>query len=743
MKKRLIFAPVVAVLCCAGAFAAGLQSEEMLFPVSWSGATAMRSGSYQQAIEELRKRKDDPDTAARLFKLATAYLRAGDSAKALSNFNAAMAKDDALAPLAWVAIGDILQKKKLDNKKKIGNVLACYGRALAVPLPLRYRNQIFEKITAIIGSDTTPIAGAHFFADFSQWANSHKPPAPPPPDSLHEQVATAIRDSLWPRIDSVISRTLETRGTEVQCAIVKLIDSAQVPDSALSAAGFFSLAKIAEENHLFDLSERMLALAQHRPALSTSVGPAVLQRFRAKLFFDERKYDDAVGELTRYMKKYGYESDLLLLTARAYKILDNIDKAALWYDRFIARTPHYPALAEMLWRRAWMEEDRGQPAAAMGFYSRIYTAFPKSQRAEESYIRRALCLYQMGKYDSAWQVLTLFEKRNPTSSFLAASQYWRAKCRCGRNNPEAAKLLLDSVARREPFDYYAHRARDLLVFLGDTLNSRLLIDSVYDNTRAIAWLDSVAPPSKKQVTPEDSLNFRRGVVLATVGDVAEAEIFLESMELWYPGNLSLQFKIAALYRLAQAPSLSAGAGRRLSWRIPYEDRANIPLPAYTLMYPFFFRDIIKSEAQRWNVDPYFVSAVIRQESSFNPEALSPVGAVGLMQIMPATARAIARELHEPFSIDSLYHPSANIRYGTYYLRKLLDQFNENEVLVLASYNGGPPNAKEWYLRNKEKDPDLLVEGIGFSETRNYVKKVMANFWIYRKLSRLGTPILPY
>jgi soluble lytic murein transglycosylase len=264
----------------------------------------------------------------------------------------------------------------------------------------------------------------------------------------------------------------------------------------------------------------------------------------------------------------------------------------------------------------------------------------------------------------------------------------------------------------------------------------LSVDTVYDVNKSIAWLDSVSPPGKKSLGKEDSLNLRRGLVLALTGNAAGANLFLEPLELSNVSNLPLEYKIGAFYRMVDAPAEATYAGRRLSWRIPLEARAKIPLPVYALIYPRFFLSMVKTEAADHVVDPYFVYAVIRQESTFNPDIISPSGAIGLMQIMPATGKTIARELKEPFSTDSLFSPAVNIRFGAYYLSQLLDQFNENEVLALASYNAGPTNAMGWYLRNRDKDFDLFVEDIDFSETRNYVKKVLGNYWFYLKLARV-------
>jgi soluble lytic murein transglycosylase len=232
---------------------------------------------------------------------------------------------------------------------------------------------------------------------------------------------------------------------------------------------------------------------------------------------------------------------------------------------------------------------------------------------------------------------------------------------------------------------------------------------------------------------EDSINLRRAIVSATIGRIIDAEAFFEPVEQAMKGSPSLVFRMARLYQSTGAITQCVRAGRRILARLPKEAKGHLPLPARTLLFPKPWAEVVKAEAQKWNLDPSFTYAVIRQESVFDPEVVSPAGAIGLMQIMPATGKTIARELGEPFSIETLYTPEANIRYGTYYLHKLLKEFNNSHEFTLAGYNGGPPKAKEWQDRGKDKDPDLMVEGIVFSETRNYVKKVMANFWTYSQI----------
>ena len=105
-----------------------------------------------------------------------------------------------------------------------------------------------------------------------------------------------------------------------------------------------------------------------------------------------------------------------------------------------------------------------------------------------------------------------------------------------------------------------------------------------------------------------------------------------------------------------------------------------------------------------------------------------------MQIMPYTGKYIAEKKGRKFTADSLYLPHYNILFGTYYLHELQEEFDTNFVLMLAAYNAGPHNAKRWAEQNGNDEFDLFVEDIGYTETRNYVKKVMANYWTYCFLS---------
>jgi soluble lytic murein transglycosylase len=147
-------------------------------------------------------------------------------------------------------------------------------------------------------------------------------------------------------------------------------------------------------------------------------------------------------------------------------------------------------------------------------------------------------------------------------------------------------------------------------------------------------------------------------------------------------------------------------------------------------YPVPHRDVLGPAARQWNLDEALVYSIIRQESRFMPDARSRVGAMGLMQLMPATARWVARQIPvQPYRQDMLALPETNILMGTYYFRRVLDDLG-HPILAAAAYNAGPGRARRW-RDERPLEGAVYVETIPFNETRDYVKNVFANAWYYR------------
>ena len=159
-------------------------------------------------------------------------------------------------------------------------------------------------------------------------------------------------------------------------------------------------------------------------------------------------------------------------------------------------------------------------------------------------------------------------------------------------------------------------------------------------------------------------------------------------------------------------------------------------------FPLLYVEEFQRHTDRTNIDLADLLALTRQESAFNPRAVSPVGARGLMQLMPATARRTARNIRvPPPSLVGLLFAPTNIQIGTYHFKELLDAFDDHRVLAYAAYNAGSHRVEQWIKDAKGMDTIAWIETIPFYETRNYVKNVLAFQQVYSYLLGTPTPIL--
>jgi soluble lytic murein transglycosylase len=150
-----------------------------------------------------------------------------------------------------------------------------------------------------------------------------------------------------------------------------------------------------------------------------------------------------------------------------------------------------------------------------------------------------------------------------------------------------------------------------------------------------------------------------------------------------------------------------------------------------VLYPRAFGDLVIKYSARAGIEPSLAYAVMRAESSYSPAATSPVGARGLMQLMPQTAAQIMHE--KKTDPEKLYDPELNIKLGTRHLRDLMDLNADNLTAVIASYNAGGTNVNRWLKTFANLNNEEFIESIPFGETRDYVKKVLTTAALYRRL----------
>lgn len=155
---------------------------------------------------------------------------------------------------------------------------------------------------------------------------------------------------------------------------------------------------------------------------------------------------------------------------------------------------------------------------------------------------------------------------------------------------------------------------------------------------------------------------------------------------------------------------------------------------WRMLYPIKYKELIFKYADFFDNDPYLVVAIIYRESKFNPQAVSPKGAIGLMQIMPETAVWIAENLEiADFQLEDLAEPEVNIYFGNWYLANLSKEFQGNLIATLAAYNGGRGNVQKWITKNHWSEEAYSIDQIPFPETQRFVGNVLSLYQRYLQL----------
>jgi len=721
----LLIAPILLGFGACSLFA----NPRLPVPISWIGTKELASGSPESALVAV-KSDTTADTLLKFFKIGTINVVLGKTADAAAALNRVNKGSPLLAPIAMEQIGDAAA-----TASGGGNIaLLAYSATLkATDLPTNYRRHIFTKIKTIADMGTPLPDNRPWAAEYQKWYVKQRLFDAAGLETLCDSL---IKAGQLADADSILEQYLPELNKKEVCGVVNRMFQHRSSDSATLTTKFLiSLASQAIGCRDFATAERLLGIAQKRADFTTAVPERKSLLLAANIAFGREQWKKATDLYKKYDTTYGPESDVLMNTARAYRSLGNAAQATAWYDRHVKHFPSHAKTQEILWLRAWNHEENGHLKSAAAAYRRVFNT--KGSRTEEAYIRHALCYYRQQEYDSAIIYLNTFQKKYPQSSYLWSGMFWQGKCYAAKKKTGEARKVWGNLAKLDPTDYYAHRARQLM---GEQDSADFILTSVLaldtPEARARVWLDSISPAQKKKLSAGDSVNLRRGAALLSVARADLAEFFLDDFERNYHSNLLLQYDLATAYAIAGSEARSFSVARRLSWRIPMECRETMPIHVQAIMYPPFYSKVVSKHAAEFGVDPLFVTAVMRQESIFDKDIVSPAGARGLMQIMPYTGKDIAVKLNAKYHDDSLFSYSYNIRFGAYYLKHRLDQFNGSHVLALCSYNAGPHNAIKWQERNKKSEYDLFVEDIGFRETRGYVKKVIGNYWTYKGLVKI-------
>jgi soluble lytic murein transglycosylase len=463
----------------------------------------------------------------------------------------------------------------------------------------------------------------------------------------------------------------------------------------------------------------------------------------------ERKQTPAARSYLESLELDAGEADAqrlhyLLLCARRRD-----DRAAMneIVERLGKQYPTSPWRLESLWALANLYLVDNQPANYEPLYRACYESFPSNPRAAECHWKVAWSHY-LSRADDAGDYLRAHLATFPASDNAPGALYFLARLAESTGDAAAGRVYYGEIVREYPSHYYTALARERLTSVaGGTgvaagtvvAGARPAVVRSTTPTPADDFLRTVAFPSRVH-NPDFQPNaiakarVERARMLAAAGLDDWAEV-----ELRYAAQYEDQPQVIALELAAEATRKDAHAQalrylKRYASDYLYYPIDSAPADFWHMAFPLPFRMEFEHSAQQQNLDLFLLAALARQESEFDPKAVSSSSARGLIQILPSTGRELSRRLQiKTFTTARLFQPAVNLELGAYYLRSIADTLDGRWEAALAAYNAGPARAKTWLTRADFREPAEFVESIPFRETRNYVQVVLRNADLYRRI----------
>jgi len=447
------------------------------------------------------------------------------------------------------------------------------------------------------------------------------------------------------------------------------------------------------------------------PVSGESLRDDVLRKLGTVLF-RQKKYHEAATEFSRAGDTYNaaralYRAgDFVAFHTAVSKLVSMKDKRA----------------ASLLLALASKKRRDGKIEETLELYRNVRTAYPS--HAEEALWGTAWTFYRTGDYEAASKVFAELVTSYPNSRYL----YWQAKSDDTLRGEE--RTLSNGMAT--PLNQVKGIRGDFYGMLAEMYGR--------DDGRSIrsSWIpmsfggeqipfssqtrfETVSPPTD----PVALRALERFAILIAIGmkEEALAEIMNSSRTISDPDSL---LYLGYLLTEEEAYKSAITLATRLSSRQGLQGESGTGLSA--VLYPMAYWALVEGAAKTFNLDPFILLSVMREESRFDPEARSSAGALGLMQIMPQTADNLCDKAG---TTSNIHDVKTNITIGAYYLSALAREFGSLPA-VIAAYNAGEERVREWVRQGKYKSEDEFIEDIPYDETRNYVKNVLLTYSVYRK-----------
>jgi soluble lytic murein transglycosylase-like protein len=659
------------------------------------------------------------DPAYYQLKLGIISLGEDMDSAALAHLEKTVHSDGFFAPFAYRKQGDIYLQRG-----NIKEAILHYRKAAHSTDMQPYSFFLYNKIDSLSQEYEDQLGEIDWITRWRRLMHAEED-IPPPDDKVN-----------WKQMIDVAGLTQDTYAEFKEAAIeegtltrfLREITDTSVITEDFSAARAFEIARSLRNSGYLSGASRWLHYALKRESFSQDVSESEYLKFRTELNFELENWNNTIRWGKKYYDAYGPATPLIYYIARSYRNIGQENQAHRWYMKHVSYYPHLARSHNILWYLAWQEENRGNYDEARKAFREIRNTTQGNRFGDDAAFRIGLLYFREGRYDEAREEFSRFCDNFPHSPLYPGGHYWRGRALEAMGDTARAAQAYETAISHNPTHYYAWISEKQL----DTSTGHSFSENDSSFQEAVRELTS----SAGQITDSggDSL-YRRAIQLGSLGFSDETYFLIEPLMLDTSSNYEVLLKLSDLYHITGQYHESYKIIREIYYQLPAAVHNDPPVELLKRFYPDVYRPWIREASQEFSIDYYLIPAIMRQESTYHESIGSHAGALGLMQIIPPTGKLIASELNQEFRTDMLFEPKTNIIFGAYYISKRLSQFDGCKIKALASYNGGAHNVQRWVNRNSEilDDPYLFAEFIAFSETRNYVKKVLGNYWTYKAL----------
>lgn len=496
-------------------------------------------------------------------------------------------------------------------------------------------------------------------------------------------------------------------------------------ERALGGVDFSDEDRIARAQRLVDAHLWDAAVAELMLIADDAPKAIRLRRdyWLGETFFKmRRRYADA-GKLLLAVAPAMDSAEALFHGARALSRADDDDGAIRWYRKVVKQYPRTEWAAEAQYLTGWLEFNRGNYRAAVAPLEETLKKYPKSKWVDDALWFLGMSHFLLGEHAGA---LPYLEKLAARSGALEAGKglYWQARTLEQLGRADQAVAIYQKLVGRWPFAWYALLASARLAERGQPIGPFGLDPPAPRGPEVAAAIDP-AVAADPAIAAFDEL--------AAAGLSTDAGLDLARRERGFLGRNPRAKALAVLFDRY---------GRGRNWTRPWKlalayDGGALDTPAegparfwWLHAYPEAYKDLVERYQPLGGAPPYYLYAIMRKESGYDPHVVSYADAQGLLQMIPATTIRVARELHLDYAPGDLYAPELNIHTGAWYIGNLLGKFGGQIPIGAGAFNSGPRPVVKWVAANGDHPIDVFVELVSYTQTREYMKKVTENYARY-------------